>query len=706
MLVQDSQSVQSAILGALFFAVLLGFAAASPNSSATETQAVAEELVVTSAFGRLAVSGSVYSLSASQVDNLAPTHPADILSVQPGVWVSRGSGQEHLAGLRSPVLTGPGACGAYRILENGIPIRPIGFCNVNGLIELPIRAGKQISVLLGGGGAALGTASQYAALDLQTGYLPSGLQVQLGTNGYRRLLLRHGSRSTGFESTNVIDATMDDGWQENTGLSDLRHSYARVWQTAAGSHRLQASNTLLHQRTAGYIVVGEGETGKGILSSASRRNDNENEGAYRTAGSLRLSYIFKPDAGGYQFAAWLRGTGMEFQQHFLPQKPKEINGHISGGVQASREAKLIDTQSAQLDYRVTLTGDFGEVHLRESQSEASLCRFSTTCFPTGEHYRYRVAFIDAWIQGELEGSIGEQIQLWGDFGLGSHTYIYRNQLTDGDACVDAANMPLEGLDDYAPGRCRFFRPASATDRAVAFSGRVAVQYRPFDHLTSTLSFSSGYRPAQTGELYRQQRASQGVDLRIERLNQLELGANYALQDWLTASARFYLQWSRDLIFRLSDGTLEDSGSINGRGMEWQLIAQLPWQSTLTLNATFAHYQYAYNSANIVRGREVDTAPGEKMALIWSGSPLETVWTQLQWEWLGAYYTDPSNEHSYGGHHLVHLALGWKPVQAFEVALRIRNLLNSPYAERADFFFNERYFAGQGINGSATVQFNF
>ena len=40
-----------------------------------------------------------------------------------------------LLAIRSPVLTGAGACGAFLLLEDGMPLRPTGFCNVNQLFE-------------------------------------------------------------------------------------------------------------------------------------------------------------------------------------------------------------------------------------------------------------------------------------------------------------------------------------------------------------------------------------------------------------------------------------------------------------------------------------------------------------------------------------------------------------------------------------------
>ena len=34
------------------------------------------------------------------------------------------------------MLSGPGACGTFLVLEDGMPIRPVGSCNVNELFEV------------------------------------------------------------------------------------------------------------------------------------------------------------------------------------------------------------------------------------------------------------------------------------------------------------------------------------------------------------------------------------------------------------------------------------------------------------------------------------------------------------------------------------------------------------------------------------------
>ena len=79
---------------------------------------------------------SVEMISSEEIKFLNVTHSTELFNSSAGSWISRGSGQESLISLRSPVLTGAGACGSFLILEDGLPIRPAGFCNVNNLFEI------------------------------------------------------------------------------------------------------------------------------------------------------------------------------------------------------------------------------------------------------------------------------------------------------------------------------------------------------------------------------------------------------------------------------------------------------------------------------------------------------------------------------------------------------------------------------------------
>jgi outer membrane receptor protein involved in Fe transport len=63
--------------------------------------------------------------------------------------------------------------------------------------------------------------------------------------------------------------------------------------------------------------------------------------------------------------------------------------------------------------------------------------------------------------------------------------------------------------------------------------------------------------------------------------------------------------------------------------------------------------------------------------------------------LGDYYLDAANEHRYDGHELLNLRWQQSVGRRWLVTLRINNLANTHYAERADFAFgNYRYFPGR------------
>ncbi|NOR20191.1 MAG: TonB-dependent receptor plug domain-containing protein, partial [Xanthomonadales bacterium] len=121
---------------------------------------------------RLKIGQSVNSsLSTLQNDAIlleAPKHPNEIFDQVPGAWISRGSGQEHLTAIRSPVLTGSGACGGFMVLEDEIPTRPSGFCNVNQLFEVNVAQARQINVLRGPGTVTYGSNALHGAIDILT----------------------------------------------------------------------------------------------------------------------------------------------------------------------------------------------------------------------------------------------------------------------------------------------------------------------------------------------------------------------------------------------------------------------------------------------------------------------------------------------------------------------------------------------------------
>ncbi|MFM7709143.1 MAG: TonB-dependent receptor plug domain-containing protein, partial [Gammaproteobacteria bacterium] len=112
------------------------------------------------------VGASLSRISPGITGVIDRTHTAEALNRVPGVLMQRGSGQESLLAIRSPVLTGAGACGAFLMLEDGFALRPVGFCNVNQLFEANTSQAAAIEVLRGPGTALHGARAAHGVINV------------------------------------------------------------------------------------------------------------------------------------------------------------------------------------------------------------------------------------------------------------------------------------------------------------------------------------------------------------------------------------------------------------------------------------------------------------------------------------------------------------------------------------------------------------
>ncbi|MBN4058502.1 TonB-dependent receptor plug domain-containing protein, partial [bacterium AH-315-J19] len=109
--------------------LLIGLAQ-SQLSYANDDEISDDEIIVTAkryAEPAKNYAGSVSVLSAGRLQKISAVHPAEALNEIAGVNIHRGSGQEHLTAIRSPVLTGGAGAGSFLYLEDGVPLRAAGF---------------------------------------------------------------------------------------------------------------------------------------------------------------------------------------------------------------------------------------------------------------------------------------------------------------------------------------------------------------------------------------------------------------------------------------------------------------------------------------------------------------------------------------------------------------------------------------------------
>ena len=142
-----------ATLASLLALILMGFSPAQSAAAVDEENVIGEVLVTAQRRlqSTLEYAGNIDRLEAGDIQEVQHQHIHELLNRVAGVWVVRGSGQEHLTAIRSPVLSGAGSCGGFLFLEDGIPIRPSGFCNVNQMFELHSEQAESIEIIRGPG---------------------------------------------------------------------------------------------------------------------------------------------------------------------------------------------------------------------------------------------------------------------------------------------------------------------------------------------------------------------------------------------------------------------------------------------------------------------------------------------------------------------------------------------------------------------------
>ena len=653
-----------------------------------------EEIVVTAT--RRAELALETPLSLSSIDRdalqlLGATHHSEALNRLPGVMSQRGSGQESLTAIRSPVLTGAGSCGAFLFLENGVPIRPAGFCNVNELFEVNTEQALSIEVLRGpatslyGSSAMHGTVNVLQAAPAQSPGRAASLDV--GPDAYYRGKFAGALDTDGWDYRLAGLYTHDSGWRIDAGFDEAKLVGAAVGNWGDMPSRVDLSATWLDQNTEGFI------TGRGAYKSEYLSRQNANPEAYREASTLRVTSLLEPSIVGsarLELRPYLRTSRMEFLQHFLLGKPLENNGQESAGVMSSLSWEADPDWRALLGLDLELADSF----LREDQEGPTTGGTppANAIRPAGLHYDYGVRSWMAALYGHGERRFADRWRVIAGARLESVNYDYDNRMLAGN--TDENGVPC------GPSGCLYSRPADRTDSFLVFAPKLALALDLRDGLMAYANAMAGFRPPEMTELYRLQRAQRVADLDPEQAESVELGLKGA-SDRIDFTLALFDMRKHNVILRESNGFNVDNGRTTHRGVEGEFRWR-PFEPLAVVGAgTYARHQYDFSrrvegGEQIVKGNDIDTAPRQvyRTALDWQPSPAWAV--ETEWLVVGKYWLDAANEHFYNGHGLLNLRGRWQPDRHWALTLRLDNALDRRYADRADYAFGTyRYFPGRG-----------
>ena len=626
---------------------------------------------------------SLSSINEKELEDLDAQHPKQIFRRSPGVWISRGSGQEHLTAIRSPVLAGPGACGSFLVLEDGLAVRPTGFCNVNGLFETFYEMATKVETITGPASARYGANAMHGVINILSKPISSENKIytNIGPNDYRNFKIRVGNQKNlsfdGFFANN-------DGFRNQSGYDQQKIRVQSNFLISSWSATLKATLTNLNQETAGYI------NGLDSYKDEDFSKRNFNPEAYRDANSQRISLRFTRENNNTVDAitAYIRNNDMKFFQHFLPGTPLEENNHTSVGAVFQR---ISDYEA--FSFVRGFQFDLAKAELTETQKDAltTSSAFNNATRPQGKHYDYQVdSFVYAIFAGIEDFYINDHLNLFADARAEFIEYDYSNNMISGNTREDGTNCGFGG--------CYYNRPADRTDNFNEISARIGLVTN-FEEINYFAQISLGFRPPQINEAYRLQKKQNVTDLNSETLTMLEVGSRYEW-DSIMGSISLYKSKKKNSIFRDAENFIVDNGKTNHKGIELSLNWIANANNTFSTNITYGDHKYDFETDTSMRekiriGNQIDTAPKLMANLLWDLNLNNNSSLVFEVEHMSSYYTDAANLHKYEGHTLYHARYNQKLSESLKTYLRIDNISDKAYAERADFnaFGGDRYFPG-------------
>ena len=632
------------------------------------------------------VNAAVSVLDEEELGLILHTHYQEALSRVPGFSGNRNNGQESLMALRSPVLTGAGACGAFLIAENGIPVRSAGFCNVNEMFDTHSEYAQSIEVIRGPASSFWGSNALHGLVNVrlpQPGEIGE-ISLEQGPRGSYRAKTAIGSDSGNFKQSLYFTGISEEGYRDDSGVDQQKASWLYEY-TLANGIQMEGGFTYnnLNQETAGYVA------GTKAYEDSNRRDTNPNPEAYRDSQSTRAWTRFTMESGDWEITAtpYFREVNMSFVQHFLPGQPIEDNEHRSIGVQiaAFRELSNNSTFSWGLDAEST---DGAYKENQANPTTGSL--FVRRTIPQGMHYDYEVEANQFAVFANYETPLTDRLDLSIGARLENIDYEYDNLMLDGRTDANGVACGFGG--------CRFSRPADRDDDFSDVSPKLGLSYELNGSHNFFVRAQRGIRAPQSTELYRLQGSQSVADLDSVELDSYELALQGAGSNWNYSASLYWMDKENEV--------LKDSNRMNLNGSHtkhqgFEVAVGYDLTNSLSLAGVYNLADHTYENDLVsggqnINGNDIDTAPDHFGNLRLTYRPAENLLAELELVHMGEYYTNPENTASYDGHDLLNLRLQYDVNDDLMIYLNALNITDEEYAERADFsgWVGDRYFPGE------------
>ena len=657
---------------------------------------IVDEIVVTGTKNKsqiLDISGNISFVDIEEIKFINPHNPSEVLNRTPGVFVSMGSGQEHLTSIRSPILSGGAGAGSFLYLEDGIPLRSPGFANVNGLMDSIVEISERTEIIRGPGSVLYGSNAIHGLINVIT-----EKNETENSNTINLRLMKHEFTfdSSIYRNLSNSNLLFNFFWREDNGHShnhdmekedfDKPHygqqKFLLRWDTSKNSkdYIFSISGTNLNQETMGYIK------GYQAYKDQSKRYINPDPEAFRDTFNIRSYFkiVQQLENASLSVTPYVRYANMDFRMHFLPGKPLEKNSHKSIGLQTLYQRPFNNHfLTFGIDAEIT------EGELSENQAAPDVSFGPRLAYPNGIHYDYKIdsTILAAFIN--IEWQISEDTVLVTGIRGENVEYDYKTNTAPGTL----------GRIQVSPDR---------TDDFTDFSPKFAINHKLNEKLALFANYSRGNRAPQTTDLYRIQSKQVPGGADSEKMDSFEIGLRGNFGNISIELVGFNMK-KENYFFRDSQGFNVENGKTTHEGFEIGYSIDFADILQIQGSASYAEHKYDFDHTpnGIKSGNQIDSAPELLANTRFIFAPKDGTKVELEWEKIDSYPVDERNAHFYKGHNIFNLRAKTPINKNFNIGFLVNNLTNEKYATRADFAFGSyRYFVGRERMFHITLETKF
>ena len=659
-------------------------AAFLPGLSIAADQALGEVTVTGTREGQLVseTPASIDIIKEQTLREVRPSHPSEIMSQVPGVWVNVTGGEGHQTAIRQPLTTSP----VYLYLEDGIPTRSTGFFNHNGLYEVNLPMAGGIEINKGPGSALYGSDAIGGVVNVLTRKPPTKAEVEgsleAGTYGWKRAMLTGGNAFGDHAFRADLNLTHTDGWRDKTGYD--RQSGTLRWDNAVGDDAVMktvATFSKIDQETAGSSTISRND----YLNNP---RTNYTPISLRKVDAFRLSSAYEKGTGDsllsitpyYRYdsmdllANWSLsydptryitenqsfGAQIKYRQDFKPLRTRLIVGADIDNSPGSRVENSIRTRSTGSGYTQVYTA-----------------------YSTGARvYDYDVTYrgISPYIHAET--SPLDKLRITGGLRYDIINYSYTNHLS---------STPV-----VASGR--FYGQVADTDIDFKhLSPKLGATYAFTETMNGFVAYNHAFRTPSEGQLFRPAVASSARDaiagadaaknLKPIKVDSYEIGLRGLINSAVNYEISAYHMTKNDDILSYKDpvsniSTATNAGKTLHRGVEIGLGAQLASMWRFDTALSYAKHTYETWKVGTVdySGKEMELAPRSIANSRLTFGTAQTGLAQLEWLHFGSWWSNQANTSKYEGHDVLNLRGQYPLMKDLSLFGNMHNLADKRYAE--------------------------